>query len=90
VRRTHAHVKHHVRLTHKKIWGTVRPMKLKDWMEWRGLNDEQVAKLVKVDRSTISRIRRGELMPSWGLAARFHEVTDESVSANDFMPQAAE
>lgn len=65
-------------------------MKINDWMSLKGLSDEQVGALVSVDRVTISRIRRGRNRPSWELAARFKEISEGAVTADDFLGVAAE
>jgi DNA-binding XRE family transcriptional regulator len=58
-------------------------------MEGRGLTDEEFARVVGVDRTAISRIRRGVNRPSWELAAKIKAVTDGVVTADSFLPEAA-
>lgn len=66
-------------------------MQLSDFMSARGLDDEAMAELVRkssgvsVDRSTISRIRRGKCRPSWDLIACLKSVSKGRVSADDFL-----
>ena len=55
-----------------------------------GVNDDQMAEKVAVDRATISRIRRGKHKPSWPLLLRLREVTAGAVSAEDFLIEQAE
>lgn len=61
-------------------------MKLSQWMAEAGHDDEAVAKLVGIDRATISRIRRGLNRPSWDLAAKLKLVSDGAVTADDHLP----
>lgn len=74
-------------------------MQLARYMELRGLDDEAMAAIIRgpdsavsCDRSTISRLRRGETWVSKKLALRFREVTDGDVTADDLLiqQQAAE
>lgn len=58
---------------------TMLCMKLGDWMKQRGLDDDQVAAMVKADRTTISRLRRGKQRPSWALAANLERATKGGV-----------
>jgi DNA-binding XRE family transcriptional regulator len=62
---------------------------LSQWMEWRGLTDEQFAELVGVDRTAINRIKRGVNRPSWELAARIKVATEGAVTADSFLPEVA-
>ena len=61
-------------------------MKLADYMALVGIKDTAFAEKVGRDQSTISRIRRGEVLPDWSTVARIAEATDGAVTANDFMP----
>jgi hypothetical protein len=69
-------------------------MQLADFMEERGLDDEEMASLVRkasrisCDRSTISRIRRGKSRPSWDLIASLKAISKGRVSADDFLDEA--
>lgn len=65
-------------------------MKLAEWMTSESVDDEGMADRVGADRSTISRIRRGETRPSWPLVARIKAATGGAVSADDFLPDEAE
>jgi DNA-binding XRE family transcriptional regulator len=69
---------------------TFDPMHLAEWMALADLTDGKLAALVGFDRSTISRLRRGETFPSWELAAKIKEVSRGAVKADDFLPEAAE
>lgn len=61
------------------------PMKLADWMLKSGVGDEVMASRLEVDRTTLSRLRRGITRPSWDLVNRISEITSGEVTANDFM-----
>lgn len=61
-------------------------MKLADYMTLVGIKDTAFAEKVGRDQSTISRIRRGEVLPDWSTVVRIAEATDGAVTANDFMP----
>lgn len=48
-------------------------------------SDEALAARLDVDRSTISRIRRGKRMPSPEMMQRIRQATSGAVTANDFV-----
>ena len=52
---------------------------LPEWMDAVGLKDEDVGKLVDRTRTSISRIRRGIVMPDYDLMVRFREVSGGKV-----------
>ena len=60
-------------------------MKLADWMEWRGISDEELAARVGVSRPTISRLRRDKLLPSFGVAKRIYVATQGEVGPSDLI-----
>lgn len=62
----------------------VRMRKLDEWMTEHEVDDAELARLARTDRTTISRIRRGKQRPSLDLAARLAEATDNAVTPNDF------
>lgn len=67
-------------------------MKLKSWMEREGLDDQAFAERVKVDRSTIFRIRTGTHKPSPALMGTIAHETAGEVLPNDYfddLPVAA-
>jgi len=68
----------------------IAPMKLNDWMNAAGITDEALAARLEVDRTTISRIRRGTRMPSPEMMRKIREGTDGSVTANDFVHHEAD
>lgn len=61
-------------------------MKLSAWMYLQKIDDEQLGRLVRANRVTISRIRRGLNRPSWALAGRIKQATYGAVTADDFLP----
>lgn len=65
-------------------------MRLNDWMSQAGATDQTLADTIGrgIDRSTISRIRRGKRMPSAELMRLIHEATGGAVTANDFVHSA--
>lgn len=73
-------------------------MKLAEFMEDRGLDDEAMAALVradgvtKCDRTQMSRYRRGVRRPEWNVIARIRVVTDDAVTGADWevLSEAAE
>jgi transcriptional regulator with XRE-family HTH domain len=60
-------------------------MRLEDWMTATKATDQALATKLGVDRSTISRIRRGKRVPSVEIMRAIHEATSGAVSANDFV-----
>jgi transcriptional regulator with XRE-family HTH domain len=62
---------------------------LAQWMRANDLGDAQVAEMVGFDRSTISRVRRGDVLPSWELAAALYKVSHYAVSPVTFLPKTA-
>jgi transcriptional regulator with XRE-family HTH domain len=63
-------------------------MRLDHWMTETATPDEALAARVEVDRSTISRIRRGTRMPSPEMMRKLFEATGGAVTANDFVHSA--
>lgn len=61
-------------------------MHLADWMKSQDLDDHEVARKVRTDRVTISRIRRRLNRPSWQLAAKFKRISGGKITADDFLP----
>jgi transcriptional regulator with XRE-family HTH domain len=67
-------------------------MKLSAWMEREELDDQALAAKVKVDRSTIYRIRQGTHKPSPALMEEIARQTNGEVLPNDYfddLPVAA-
>lgn len=59
-------------------------MRLDDWMNQASMTDEKLAGLLDVDRTTITRIRRGTRRPSMRLAEAISRATDFAVRLDDF------
>lgn len=65
-------------------------MKLGDYMERNGLDDDTMADKVRTadvacDRTKINRYRRGKRRPDWPVIERIDKITKGAVSANDWM-----
>lgn len=60
--------------------------KLRAYRIAKGLSQEDLAASVGVKKSTVSRIEQGKRVPSMGLVARFVELSEGELSADDFMP----
>lgn len=71
--------------THGASWSR-KAMELTSYMRLANLKDEHFARLVGVDRSMVSRWRRGVTIPDWKNIARISQATDGAVSADDFLP----
>jgi len=65
-------------------------MKLSVWMKTNGFSDSKLADLVGKDRTTVLRWRTGETRPDWAVLQKLANVTENAVTANDFMNEAAE
>jgi plasmid maintenance system antidote protein VapI len=63
-------------------------MKLSEYMDLVDLNDTKLAKKLKVDRSTVTKLRLGTRRPSWDLAAQIQKLTGGAVRAADWMVDA--
>ena len=59
-------------------------MHLSEFMEWKGLSDEQVAKNIGVTRVTVSRIRRRKVRPDWPTIEALKEWSGGKITADDF------
>ena len=54
-------------------------MKLTDYMEWKGMSTDDVARRSGVHRSTLFKILRGDIRPSWRTCERISAVTEGCV-----------
>jgi transcriptional regulator with XRE-family HTH domain len=61
-------------------------MKLSDYMLLSKLTDDAMARMVGVDRSAVTKWRRGTIRPDWPSLARLSEATKGAVTPNDFLP----
>lgn len=59
-------------------------MTLAEWMARHGVDDDSLAEMLGVDRSTVSRIRRGKQIPSKDTMAAIVGVTGGDVEPNAF------
>lgn len=64
-------------------------MQLATYMRQHGISDAALAELVRCNRVTISRLRRGTAAPSLSLAKRLAEVSNGAVTPNDFLAAPA-
>lgn len=60
-------------------------MRLSDWMKGRHLSDADLARLVGRDRSIITKLRAGKIMPSVEVLAAIERLSDGKVTAQDFL-----
>ena len=60
--------------------------KLRAFRISKGLSQQDLAASVGVQKAAISRIEKGQRVPSMGLVARLVDVSDGELSADDFMP----
>lgn len=61
-----------------------RMMHLSDYMEWKGLNDLEVAEGINRTRSTVSRIRRRLVRPDWETIEKIKTFSGGLCTADDF------
>jgi transcriptional regulator with XRE-family HTH domain len=59
-------------------------MKLEQWMAKTETSDEVLAEMISLDRSSVSRIRRGKQLPSRATMEAISRVTGGAVTPNDF------
>lgn len=59
-------------------------MHLSDYMIKKDLDDDAVARDIKVSRVTISRIRRRKLRPNWGTIKKLKKWSEGQITADDF------
>jgi transcriptional regulator with XRE-family HTH domain len=69
--------------------GTFGRMTLAAWMRNQGIADEDLAATLGIDRSTVSRLRRGRKIPSTRLMEKIAQATDGAVTPNDFFDLTA-
>lgn len=62
---------------------------LADWMRRNGVRDNEIAQVVGRDRSIVSRIRRGELVPTLSVAVAIERLTGGEVPANSWIKSDA-
>ena len=59
-------------------------MTLAQWMAANGVSDDQAAAQLGIDRSSVSRLRRGKHAPSWRLLPLIVAMTNGAVTAESF------
>jgi ribosome-binding protein aMBF1 (putative translation factor) len=62
---------------------------LADWMRRNGVRDNEVAKAINRDRSIVSRIRRGELVPTLSVAVAIERLTKGAVAVQSWVKDDA-
>jgi len=62
--------------------------KLRAFRISKGLSQQDLAASVGVQKAAISRIEKGQRVPSMGLVARLVDMSDGELSADDFLPLA--
>lgn len=63
-------------------------MKLAAWLKRNGVSDEKAGAALGVSRVTVSRLRRGKMVPSFDLAARINIYTGGKVPPDEWMELA--
>lgn len=58
---------------------------LSDYMAWRGLSDDDVAKAINRSRATVSRIRRRKVRPDWRTIEDLKSFSQGAITADDFI-----
>lgn len=64
-------------------------MKLAQYMELAKIRDADLAKMLGLDRSTVTKLRLGTSKPSFGVLIKIQELSSNAVTAADFMDAAA-
>ena len=76
-----------IQLTHYVFSEYKAVMKLRDWRKLRGLTTTEAAQLLGLSQPTISRIERGQSWPNRVTMERIAVVTENAVTANDFVQE---
>lgn len=86
----------HVSGCTKPLTGHVRPMykiktmHLSDYMQAKKLSDEDVAKVIRRSRATVSRIRRKKVrLPTEDTLLKLREFSEGEITADDFVNSGA-
>ena len=64
-------------------------MTLDQYLQERGLSDADFAAAIKADRTTVSRLRRGSVLPEWTTMRRIYRATSGLVTPSDFLTEVA-
>lgn len=59
-------------------------MKLKDYRKQKHLTQMQLAKLLDIDDTTVSKLESGTVQPSMALLQKIMKVTNKAVTAEEF------
>lgn len=62
----------------------MRGMTLADYLNQEGLTNAAFASEIKVNQSTVARLRNGDIMPSKAVMVRIFFATKGKVRADDF------
>jgi DNA-binding transcriptional regulator YdaS (Cro superfamily) len=60
-------------------------MKLSEWMRINHWDDSTLAHKLRVDQSTVNRLRRGVQRPSWKTAVLIERISKGEVTISDFV-----
>lgn len=60
-------------------------MKLLEYMQLKGMTDDQLADALNKDRTLIGRYRRGVVVPPLEVIAEIEKLTNNAVSFRDFL-----
>ena len=64
----------------------IAAMTLKEWKALSGKTHSEIADLIGRNRSTITRVLRGDTLPDWETMLAILDVTNGAVTPNDFSP----
>lgn len=65
-------------------------MTLSEWMTAKRLKDREVAVLLGIHRSTVSRVRRGKHLPSRALISAMVATSDGAIDAHTLLGESEE
>jgi transcriptional regulator with XRE-family HTH domain len=72
---------HHIRRMRNR-------MTLEEWKRARGLTDEALADLLGIERSSVTKIRRGKASPSLAVIKRIRDLTGGAVTGDEWINAA--
>jgi transcriptional regulator with XRE-family HTH domain len=65
-----------------------RAMTLEDFKRAQGLTDDGLAQLLGLDRSSVTKIRRGKSLPSLTIIKRIRVITGGLVTGDEWIDRA--
>lgn len=65
-----------------------KAMTLEDFKRARGLTDDALAQLLGLDRSSVTKIRRGKSLPSLTIIKRIRVITGGLVTGDEWINRA--